>query len=921
MLIFLNEQGLHADDQDRHCPESALVEKKQMSLTKSKELRNSRRRRRKIIRDSDPDQILLDDSPAKFLVDAQIAFNAGQHSEAIDILKQGIGQDSFAAYSAIGDIYLFCKENEKALEWLQKAYECRQDCPDVIVSIALTLDKLGRRDQAVEKLAGALTLQRDEKSLSSLTESLLQMDSCELVVETLQEMIQADATRTDAMFVLAAVFKETDRLDTARDWYKKILEQGENLAAYNELASCCQRQGYMSKAIEYLRKGIKLYPDRAALWNNLANILMKTGKAQESIDLSRKAARKMPDSAMAHSNLLLNMHHAPKIDRREMFAEHERWGRLHSPPTRQRTTHCNAPDPNRKLRVGYISADFRMHSVSYFFEPLLEGHDSQEMAVYGYGSVQITDSTTTRLKSRFDHYQNIYRMSDEQAANVIEHDKIDILVDLSGHTGRTRLSVLKYKPAPIQVSYLGYPDTTGMPQIDYRLTDALANPAQSQEFYTEQLVFLPHGFLCYTPPDYAPTVAVPPVARNGYITFGSFNNNCKINPSLISLWAQILKANQGSRLLLKFRGGNDEDVADYYYRQFEQVEIPRGRIEICGRKTPVEHFQTYGEVDIALDSYPYNGTTTTCEALWMGVPVVSLVGESHMSRVGLSILTRLGLEFFAASTPDEYVSKATALAAKPDALAKIRCAMRARIAKSGLCYAMGFAADVEAAYRKMWHTWCKTQGGDVSGSMLKQDATDTGKDAVLCCSQSKPAAARQAGKTDMPRKLHIGGKMRHSDWEVFNVQPGDYVDHIGNAKDLSRFEDETFDELYASHVVEHFDYNGPLQEALNEWYRVLKPEGKLYISVPDMDILCRLFQKTKGLKLKNRFQIVRMMFGGHTDQYDYHYTGLDFDILTRFLAQAGFQKTKQVENLGIFKDSSLCRVGDVLISLNVIAVK
>ena len=194
---------------------------------------------------------------------------------------------------------------------------------------------------------------------------------------------------------------------------------------------------------------------------------------------------------------------------------------------------------------------------------------------------------------------------------------------------------------------------------------------------TTFLVFLPQCFLCYTPHDFAPTVAPPPVIRNGYITFGSFNNNCKINPSLIAIWAQILKANQGSCLLLKFRGGNDEELADYYYRQFEQFEIPRRRIEICGRKDAVEHFQTYGKVDIALDTNPYSGTTTTCEALWMGVPVISLVGESHMSRVSLSILRHLGLEFFAASTPDEYVKKASALAAKSDALAKVR--------KSGTC--------------------------------------------------------------------------------------------------------------------------------------------------------------------------------------------------------------------------------------------
>jgi predicted SAM-dependent methyltransferase len=305
----------------------------------------------------------------------------------------------------------------------------------------------------------------------------------------------------------------------------------------------------------------------------------------------------------------------------------------------------------------------------------------------------------------------------------------------------------------------------------------------------------------------------------------------------------------------------------------------------------------------------------------MGVPVISLIGEHHMSRVGLNILTRLGLEFFAASTPDEYVSKATALAAKPDALAKIRAQLRARMAASTLCNRELFTKNIEQGYRTMWHKWCKTQGVDVSSAELKQDAPHIYTDADACCAQSRPAAAKQAEKTDTARRLHIGGQMRHPDWEVFNIQPGPHVDHVGDAKDLSRFDDETFDELYASHVAEHFDYNGTLLGAFKEWYRVLKPEGKLYISVPNMDVLCQLFRKRKELELKGRFQVMRMMFGGHTDQHDYHYVGFDFDILTTFLCQAKFEKPKQVEDFGVFKDTSLLRVAGVPISLNVIASK
>lgn len=693
-----------------------------MSRNKRKKQRAQRSRRKKAVLSSISNQESLDGKPPQFLLDAQAALNAGQAGEAIAILKQGASEDSFAAYSGIGDIYLLGKENEKAMEWLQKAHKCRPDSIGVVISMAVALEELGRKDDAVERLSKTLILQRGEKSLSSLTQALLQMDCYNKAVETLQKMIEADGARTDVMFVLATLFKQTRQLEMAKTWYRKILELEDNLATYNQLAGCYRQQGHMSKAIEYFRKATKFYPDNIALWNNLSNTLIETGKIQEGIDLLRKAIEKVPDSSIAHGNLLFHMHHLPKIDQQTMFDEHKRWGRLYSPLTRRRTSHSNTPDPDRRLRIGYISADFCMHSVAYFFESLLNRHDRREVEVYGYGSVKLPDHVTTRLVSKFDNYQNIHGMNDELAANAIEYDKIDILVDLSGHTGGARLSVLAYKPAPIQVSYLGYPDTTGMDAIDYRLTDSVADTPQSQQFYTEELVFLPQCFLCYTPSEFASPAAVSPVAGNGYITFGSFNNNCKINPPLIAIWAEILKANENSRLLLKFRAGRDDEFRQVCLQQFEESGISPERITISGWLSLSDHLKLYNRVDISLDTYPYNGTTTTCEALWMGVPVISLFGESHMSRVSLSILTQLGLEFFAASTPDEYIAKATALAAKPDSLAKIRASMRTRIANSGLCDAKAYAGNVEAAYRKMWHKWCKTQAVNVSSKKTLRSA-------------------------------------------------------------------------------------------------------------------------------------------------------------------------------------------------------
>jgi predicted O-linked N-acetylglucosamine transferase (SPINDLY family) len=291
---------------------------------------------------------------------------------------------------------------------------------------------------------------------------------------------------------------------------------------------------------------------------------------------------------------------------------------------------------------------------------------------------------------------------------MIQRDKIDILVELAGHTTDNSLLVMVHKPAPIQVTYLGSPDTTGMEAIDYRITDTMANPPESQKFNTEELVFLPDGFLCYKPSDSAPPVTALPALRNDFITFGSFNSSGEIHPHIIKLWARILRANRGSHILLKFGTTTDNRMNRHYFSQFERWGISSSRVAICGWKPMDEHLGLYGQADIALDTFPCNGFTTTCEALWMGVPVISQAGECHASRIGLSILKTVGLDFFAAYTPDEYVAKAIALAANLQALAQLRSSMRPLMKDSALCNAKKFARKVEAAYRKMWHRWIES---------------------------------------------------------------------------------------------------------------------------------------------------------------------------------------------------------------------
>lgn len=466
---------------------------------------------------------------------------------------------------------------------------------------------------------------------------------------------------------------------------------------------------HLSQAAKCLLEASDMCSDEIVLWEQFGIHLISTGETESLSDLLPKLVNIHPWPADIHSHMLLNLHHLPDVDPKWIVGEHRRWAQIHAAQDKAASNHDNVPDPGRKLRIGYISPDFRMHPVGCFVWPLVNDHNSAEFEVFGYGNVAKPDDFTERFANTFHGYRNVFDLEDAALVDRIRKDKIDVLIDLAGHTNHNRLTALAHRPAPIQVSYLGYPGTTGMQQIDYRLTDKLVNLPESHEFYTEELVYVPTPFAAYHFTD-LPPVASLPCQRNGYVTFGAFKNNCKINAKVIALWAEIMKANVNSRLILRFTSGHNPNVRTHYMRQFERLGIARDRIEIGGRLAFTNHLRQYDRVDIGLDTFPFNGHTTTCDALWMGVPMISLTGDSFASRLGLCLLKSVGLEFFATASEEEYVAKATALARNPDSLAKIRASMRDRIQSSDLYNSKRLAESVESAYRQMWSRWCASQG-------------------------------------------------------------------------------------------------------------------------------------------------------------------------------------------------------------------
>ena len=406
-----------------------------------------------------------------------------------------------------------------------------------------------------------------------------------------------------------------------------------------------------------------------------------------------------------------------------LFDEHLRWARDHATGF-DSVAFFNSPEPKRKLRIGYVSADFRDgHPLTYFIEPVLSAHDRNRFSVVCYSNVTTPDSGTERIAGMVDEWRNIHGVSDETAAAKIRADEIDVLVDLGGHCGGSRLLVFAHKPAPIQISWLGYPDTTGLATMDYRLTDAIADPpGDSERFHIEQLVRPAGGFLCYQPPVSDLAVSALPAWFSGVVTFGSFQYPAKITSEVIATWARILLQVDGSELLLHhcFSDYFDSEgsVRKRIVSEFATHGVSPGRLRFAGGLPLREHLELHTQVDIALDTFPYNGTTTTCESLWMGVPVITLEGCTHAGRVGKTILTRVGLSDLVAADQSRYVEQAIGLARDLDRLARVRASLRHTMAESPLLDSDTFTRGIEREYRAMWRRWCDELRSRTSRSAL-----------------------------------------------------------------------------------------------------------------------------------------------------------------------------------------------------------
>jgi protein O-GlcNAc transferase len=476
------------------------------------------------------------------------------------------------------------------------------------------------------------------------------------------------------------------------------------LAAQLLIGASYGRLGQADAAVAHFRRALQIDPACAEAHVNLGSALLMKGSLAPAIAHYRRALALAPDNVALHANFVPALNYLPEATNEEIAAAAQGWARL-VPRRAGSVSWPSLADPERRLRIGYVSADLRDHPVAYFLESVLAAGNRDAFAISCYSNGLVEDATTARLRRGVDRWRPIHGMGDAAAAAAISGDGIDILVDLSGHTAGNRLSVFAAKPAPVQCSWLGYFGTTGLAEIDYLIADRFVIPQGEDAFHSETICRLPDSYLCFTPPHEAPQV-VPSRDAGAPIAFGCFNNILKINPAVVSAWSALLAAVPESRLLLKTRQLDDAAIGRALIAQFAARGIAPERISCAGGASRAALLAAYGEIDIALDPFPYGGGTTTVEALWMGVPVISLRGGRFTGRVGDSILTTAGLPELVAESVADYVARASALAQDRPRLAALHTALRDRLRASPLCDARRFARHLEAAYRLMWRDRC-----------------------------------------------------------------------------------------------------------------------------------------------------------------------------------------------------------------------
>ncbi len=636
-----------------------------------------------------------------------LRFQTGRPEEAVDSFRRALasGADDPRILANLGAAELVLGRLDSAIATLEQAASAAPETPQLLVNLGTAYRQAGRYDDA--KAACEQAVERfpdDPAAHCNLAVALLSRGRYQEALAAAESSVSLAPDDAECLNTLGSAFLACERRDCAIETFRKAVAIAPQMAeAARNLALALQESRRYEQAAAQYESVIGRWPDDAAAHAGLARTRRLQGRLGDAIESGRTAVALNPSSPTYLSNLLFCLIGSPDQDGMSLKAEHALWNSrfASSPPFRR---HENSRDPERILRVGLVSPDFRDHPVGRIVEPVLRALNPDRIHIVCYSDAVGRDEIGRRLADRYE-FSDLVGMRDAAAADRILSDGIDILVDLAGHSARNRLGVFALRPAPVQASWLGYMSTTGVSAIDYTIGDAVHAPEEFDGHFTEQVWRLPRDLACLPPPDDAPPVVE--ARRVGEaVVFGSFNNPGKVTDRAIELWARILGNAPGSVLLMRYAGCEDATVQSGFRARFGERGIDPDRLRFEGSSSYRDALDAYNRVDVALDTFPYSGTMTTMEALWMGVPVVALAGDRMVARQAAAHLTAAGLGELVGGDAEEYVRFATGLAEDFARRAALRKELRERLARSELMDAEGLARALEDAWRGMWRRWC-----------------------------------------------------------------------------------------------------------------------------------------------------------------------------------------------------------------------
>lgn len=638
-----------------------------------------------------------------------IAYQGGDLETASQLISKAvkIAPEQQQMHSNLGNVFQDQGLPQEAIDCYEKALAINPDFPEGHNNLGNAQKTCGLLEAAVASFKKALALRPDYiEANNNLGNTLKDLGQNTEAISYLRKAISLNPAYADAHYNLAlALFNNAQQEEAVASCRQAIALKNDFIEARVNLSVFYQKMGRQEDSLAMARDAITIAPEDSSAHTARANVLGKLGLLDEALASYARAIELDPDNEEAHSNNLMTLHYAPNATTQDLLAAATQWAGPYNEDT-HKGHFANSPEPQRRLRIGYVSADFSSHPVGFYLSQILPFHNAGSVEVFCYSNSQKSDGVTETLRASVSLWRDISGLSDADMVAQIKQDGIDILVDLSGHTAGNRLSVFAERPAPVQITWMGYTGTTGLTSIDYILADRFVVPENEKELFSESVKYLPGSYLCFAPPDFELACVAPPLKQSGHVTFGSFNNRIKITAETIAAWSRILTDVAGSQLLLKTPLLDDQSVRRSLLEQFAAHGIDAGRLILEGRAPRADLLKAYQRVDIALDTQPFGGGVTTAEALWMGVPVITLSSPRWSGRLGETILNAVGLPELIARDGGHYHDLAVSLANDLPRLEQMHENLRAKMQASPFCDGPTFASKLEQAYREIWTHWC-----------------------------------------------------------------------------------------------------------------------------------------------------------------------------------------------------------------------